>query len=122
MELVGKPVPDRNTGICSQFLHNFLLKAAILNAIIHAAKNSGSIPYGFLFPDLGGLRIKISTVHAKICRSNLKCAARSGTGLFKDQSNILVLAVMMLLSGLFHRFQLCCKIEKVFDFSRCIFK
>ena len=47
MRFIGEAIPDRDTRITGQFFHIILSKAAILDAIIHASKDTGRIFNGF---------------------------------------------------------------------------
>ena len=122
MELVGQAVPHGNGSILCQLLHDLLPVAPVLDAVIHAGKNTGRVGDAFLFPDLGTGGVEVGDPHAQIMARHLKGAAGAGAGLLKDQGDVLSLVQPVGNPCLFLRLELGGKVQQTADFIRCIVK
>ena len=88
MELIGQTVPYRNACIFCKLFYDFLSVTAVFDSFKHPSQNACGVADALFFADLGAGRIEVGTSHAKIVCSNLKGAAGSRAGLFKNQCNI----------------------------------
>ena len=115
MELVGQAVPHGNVGVLGQILHNALPEAAVLDAVKHAAQDTGGVGDALLFADLGAAGVQIGDAHAQIVPRHLKGAAGTGAGLFKDQGDVLALIQGVGNTGLFLGLQLRRQLQQIGD-------
>ncbi len=105
MELVGEAVPDRHAGVLRQFLHPRLLKAAVLDAVVHAAQHAGGVANRLFLAELRAGRIKVGHLGTLVVRGDLKRTARAGRSLLEDQGDVLALQVLRLGAGFLGLFQ-----------------
>ena len=120
MELVGQTVPYRNACIFCKLFYDFLSVTAVFNSFKHPSQNACGVADALFFADLGAGRIKVGTSHAKIVCSNLKGAAGSRAGLFKNQCNIFSPQCIDRNACFFEAFQLRCEVNEIVDFLRRI--
>ena len=57
--LIGETIPHGNAGFIGKLLNNGLVRAAILDTVVHATKHAGGILNGLLFAHLRRTGIKV---------------------------------------------------------------
>ena len=115
MGLVGQAVEHGNSGVAGQFLYPRLLKAAVLDAVIHPAQYPGGVGNGLLHADLRGGGIQEGGAHAQIPGGNLKGTASTGGILLKDQSHVFPLQIAVGNPGFLFRLQIGGGVQKLLD-------
>ena len=119
MILIGQTVPYRHSCVFRQFFHDLLAEAAVLNTIVHPSKYTGCVCNALFLADLRTLGIQISHLNTEVMGCHLKRAARSRTGLLKNQCDIHSLMGFSHDPLLLLFFQICCQIQKISNLLRC---
>ena len=115
VELVGQAVPNGNAGVLGQIVHDGLVKAAVLNAVVDAAQDTGGIRDGFLLAHLGAAGIQIGHTAAQIHAGHLKGAAGTGRGLLEQQNDVLAGQVAMGLTGHLLALEFTAEVQQIAD-------
>jgi hypothetical protein len=118
VELVGQPVPDRNTGIAGQLLHLGLLEAAVLDAVVHPPEHARGVADRLLLAELRSGRVEIGHMGALFVGSRLEGAARAGGGLFENERDLPALQPPNLAPGMPGLLELRREIQQELDFRR----
>ena len=112
VELVGQPVPDRHAGELREHLHDVLVEAAVLDAVIQPAQHTGGVLDRFLVAHLRRLRVEIRHVGALVVGGDLEAAAGAGGGLLEDEADLLPAKVLDLGAGLLGAFRSAARSRK----------
>ena len=88
MVLIGQTIPDRNSCMLCQLLHNLLTKAPVLNSVVNSSQHPRRIGNTLFLSNLRAGRLQICGSHSHIMGSHFKGASCSGTGFLKNQSHI----------------------------------
>lgn len=89
MELGGQAVPDGHAGVLGEALDLLLLEATVLDAVVHAAQDTGGVLDGLLLAHLGGAGLEVGDAHAEVHATDLEGAAGARGGLLEEQTMFL---------------------------------
>ena len=120
MELIRQAVPHGYAGILGQFLHDLLVKAPVLNAVVHPAQDPGGVGNALLFAHLAAAGIQIGDPQAKVHAGHLEGAAGSGGGFLKEQNDVLSLQIAVRDTVTLHIFELLGQVQQIPDLLRCV--
>ena len=113
VSLSGKAVPDGNAGVFGQLLDGGLVKAAVLDAVEHAAEDASGVFHALLDANLATGGAEIGDVCTLVLGANLESAAGAGGGLLENQGDVLAFEVGLLGTGIFGAFQVASQVEEI---------
>ncbi len=116
---IGEPVPHGHPGIPGQFFRLSLFKAAILDAVVHAAKDASGILHAFFVADMRAARANVGDVGPLIESGHLEPTTRSRRVLFKNERDFLAFQALHLCTGVSCCFQLTRQLQQKADLPWC---
>lgn len=85
---VGQPVEDRHTGVLGEFGDDGLSRAAVLDAVEHAAEDTGGVGEGLLDAEVGVPGAEVGGGGSLVGCGGLEGAAGTCGGLLEDQGQV----------------------------------
>ena len=118
MELGSQAIPHGDAGVRRKLLHDCLVEAAILDAIVHAAEHAGGVLDGLFVAHLRARGIEIRHAHAQVVARDLERAARTRGGLLKEEHDVLALEMPMRHTSALELLEVCREVDEILNLGR----
>ena len=112
MPLVGEPVPYGNPGVARELLHDVLVEAAELDAVVERAEHVRGVGDALFATEVRSLGSEVGDVGALVIGRDLEGRSGAGRVLLEYQRDVLAGEMRLLLTGALRCTQLACGVHQ----------